>query len=134
MHPPCSSCSLSYDFKTYLIRNMFIYPLWSPCSTSSNFSHISIKEYTHMSSLELLVYFHKILRQYLIRSILRYLIWSTGSTSSSFQHIFNKEYTRYPPWRSCSTSVRFSDISNMEYTHISALEPMVSYLKLVTHV
>ena len=86
---------------------MLIYPLWSSCLLPRSFQHISNKEYVHISSVELLVYFLESLNTYLIRNMLIYSLCSPWSTSLSFQHISDD--------------------------HISSLELLVYYLKLLKH-
>ena len=113
---------LPQAFNTYLIRNILIYPPWSSWSISLRFGDISNREYTHISSLELMVYFLELsthiqwgiysyilfgtpgllpqtFEAYLIRNVLMYLLWSSWSTSQAFNTYLIRNILIYPRWR-----------------------------------
>ena len=119
---------LPQPFKTCLTRNIVIYPLWSSLSTFSSFQDISNEENTHKSSLELLVYFLKLLR-HSQQGIYSYILFGApGLLPQAFKAYPIRKMLLYALWSSWYTFLYFWDISIKECSHIFSLEFLVSTL------
>ena len=104
---------LPQAFKTYPIRRMFLYALWSSWSTSASFEDISIEEYNKIFSLKFLV------------STLWFLLENTWF------------YNRKPSffiWNRRASTVNCSTTCDKEYTHICSLEVLVYFPELLRHI